>query len=161
MDDPVRKNHFNYNANSVLVNGHPEIMLDDNGNQVADLNFAPAEGKVPENFLDQKDWDIKSWPTLFPDGKFGMDYPRKVKVPSQKYFKQRLLNKNEKFSKTPGFVFGAASYVESERLRSNANISGYRGKKEKDEQGQVSYCMKNPFTVFDKVPNTPKYWQNV
>ena len=21
--------------------------------------------------------------------------------------------------------------------------------------------MKNPFTVFDKVPNTPKYWQNV
>ena len=160
-NDPVRRQHFNYHANSVLVNGHPEILLDDNGNQVADLHFAPAEGKIPENFLDQKDWDIKSWPTLYPDGKFGMDYPRELKVTSQKYFKQRLLNKNDKFAKTPGFVFGAASYVESERLRSNANISGYRGKKEKDDQGQVSYCMKNPFTVFDKVPNTPKYWQNV
>ena len=29
--------------------------------------------------LDLKGWDIKSWPTLFPDGKFGRDYKRKVK----------------------------------------------------------------------------------
>jgi hypothetical protein len=84
-NDPVRRQHFNYNANSVLVNGHPEIMLDAEGNQVADLNFAPAEGKIPENFLDQEDWDIKSWPTLHPDGKFGMDHPRKVKLTKQNY----------------------------------------------------------------------------
>ena len=160
-NDPVRRQHFNYNANSVLINGHPEIMLDGDGNQVADLNFAPAEGKVPENFLDQLDWDVKSWPTLHPDGKFGMDHPRKVKLTKQEYFKHRILSKNKKFSKTPGYVFAATSYVESERLRSNANISGYRGKKETDQDGQVSYSMKNPFTVFDKVPNTPKYWQNV
>ena len=160
-NDPVRRQHFNYSQNSVLVNGYPEIMLDDEGNQVADLNFAPAEGKIPENFLDQKDWDIKSWPTLHPDGKFGMDFPRKVILTRQKYFNQRILGKNEKFAKTPGYVFGATSYVESQRLRSNANISGYRGKKETDEEGKVSYNMKNPFTVFDKVKNTPKYWQNV
>ena len=160
-NDPVRRQHFNYSANSVLVNGHPEIMLDDEGKQVADLNFAPAEGKIPENFLDQKDWDIKSWPTLHPDGKFGMDYKRKQTITNQKYFNQRILNKNSKFSKTPGYVFGATSYIESERLRNNANISGYRGKKETDQEGHISYKIKNPFIVFDKIPNTPKYWQNV
>ena len=160
-NDPVRRQHFNYSANSVLVNGHPEIMLNNEGKQVADLNFSPAEGRIPQNFLDQKDWDIKSWPTLHPDGKFGMDYPREQKLTKQKYFNQRILNKNCKFAKTPGYVFGATSYVESERLRNNANISGYRGKKETDEEGQVSYKMKNPFVVFDKIPNTPKYWQNV
>ena len=161
QNDPVRRQHFNYSANSVLVNGHPEIMLDKEGNQVADTNFAPAEGKIPVNFLDQKDWDIKSWPILHPDGQFGMDHPREIKITKQKYFQQRIQNKNNKFARTPGYVFGAVSYVESERLRSNANLSGYRGKKETDEDGQVSYNMKNPFTVFDKVPNTPKYWQNV
>ena len=160
-NDPVRRQHFNYSENSVLVNGHPEVMLDGDGNQVADLNFSPAEGKVPENFLYQKDWDIKSWPTLHPDGKFGMDHRRKVKITRQNYFGQRIMNKNKKFAKTPGYVFGATSYVESERLRNNANISGYRGKKDTDEEGKVSYNIKDPFTVFDKVPNTPKYWQNV
>ena len=136
-------------------------MLDADGNQVADLNFAPAEGKIPENFLDQEDWDIKSWPTLHPDGKFGMDHPRKVKLTKQNYLKVRILSKNKKFAQTPGYIFGATSYVESQRLRSNANISGYRGKRDTDEEGQISYTMTNPFTVFDKVPNTPKYWQNV
>ena len=160
-NDPVRKQHFNYSANSVLVNGHPEIMLDGDGNQIADLNFAPAEGKVPENFLNQKCWDIKSWPTLHPDGKFGMDHQRKIKLTKQNYFVQRILNKNTKFANTPGYVFGATSYVESERLRNNANLSGYGGKKDTDGEGQVSYSLTNPFTVFDKVPNTPKYWQNV
>ena len=82
-------------------------------------------------------------------------------ITRQNYFVQRILSKNRKFANTPGYVFGAASYVESERLRNNANLSGYRGKKDSDEEGQISYTLTNPFTVFDKVPNTPKYWQNV
>ena len=90
-----------------------------------------------------------------------MDHPRKVKLTKQNYLKVRILSKNKKFAQTPGYIFGATSYVESQRLRSNANISGYRGKRDTDEEGQISYTMTNPFTVFDKVPNTPKYWQNV
>jgi hypothetical protein len=160
-NDPVRRQHFNYSENSCLVNGHPEIFLDNDGNQVANLNFAQAEGKVPENFLDKKDWDIKSWPTLHPDGLFGRDHPRKVKLTTQKYFQQRILNRDNRFAKTPGYVFAATSHVESSRLRSNANLCGYKGKKTTNQGGQVSYEVKDPFTVFDRVKNTPKYWQKV
>ena len=159
--DPVRRQHFNYAENSVIVNGHPEIFLNDDGEQVADVNFAPAEGKKPENFLDQKDWDINSWPGLHPDGKFGLDHKRKVALSSQKYFQQRILNKDDRFAKTPGYVFAAMSHVEAARLRSNVNLSGFKGKRTTDEDGQASYTLKDPFTVLAGIPGTPKYWQKV
>ena len=104
---------------------------------MANLDFAPAEGKVPTNFLDQEHWDIKSWPTLHPDGKFGRDHKRKVKLTTQNYFQQRMLNVDKRFASTPGYVFGAMSHVEAERLRSNANLSGYKGKRNVEEGGQV------------------------
>ena len=104
--------------------------------QVANLNFAPAEGKIPVNFMDQEHWDIKSWPTLHLDGKFGRDHKRKVKLTTQNYFQQRILNVDQRFAKTPGYIFAAMSHVEAQRLRSNANLSGYKGKGTMEE-GQV------------------------
>ena len=105
--------------------------------QVANLNFAPAEGKVPVNFMDQEHWDIKSWPTLHLDGKFGRDHKRKVKLTTQNYFQQRILNVDQRFARTPGYIFAAMSHVEAQRLRSNANLSGYKGKRTVEEGGQV------------------------
>ena len=105
--------------------------------QVANLNFAPAEGKIPVNFMDQEHWDIKSWPTLHLDGKFGRDHKRKVKLTTQNYFQQRILNVDQRFARTPGYIFAAMSHVEAERLRSNANLSGYKGKRTVEEGGQV------------------------
>ena len=104
---------------------------------MANLSFAPAEGKVPVNFMDQKHWDIKSWPTLHIDGKFGRDHKRKVKLTTQNYFQQRILNVDQRFARTPGYIFAAMSHVEAERLRSNANLSGYKGKRTVEEGGQV------------------------
>ena len=157
-DDPVRRNHFNYSEFSCLVNGSPEIFLDDDGNQVVPESFAPAEGKKPVNFLNQKNWDIASFPTLFPDGKFGKDYMRRKKLTAQQFFQQRILNKDDRFSKNPGFCFAAMSYVEAERLRNNANLTGMKGKRVEGKEG-VSYVLEDACTVFDKVKGTPKYYQ--
>ena len=38
-DDPIRRHHFNYTEYSCLVNGHPEIFLDNEGNQVHNFNI--------------------------------------------------------------------------------------------------------------------------
>ena len=160
QNDPVRRQHFKYNEYSAIVNGHPTIFLDENGNQTANLDFAPAEGKVPTSYLDMKGWEVKSWPTLFPDGKYGRDWKRPVKLTNQNYFQQRLLNKDERFAKTPGWVFAAMSHVEAERLRSNANLSGFRGTRH-EAGGQIFYEVNDPLTVFDKIKGTPKYWQKV
>ena len=39
QDDPVRRQHFNYTEYSCLVNGHPEIFLNNEGNQVDNFIF--------------------------------------------------------------------------------------------------------------------------
>ena len=161
QNDPVRRQHFNYSEYSALVNGHPEIFLDRDGNQRADLTFAPGEGKKPTNFLDQPGWEYKSWPTLLPDGKFGLHHNRKIKLTKQQYFTQRMLNVDDRFAKTPGYLFGAMSMVEAERLRANANLTGMKGKKTVGPGGQVSYQVEDPCSVFEKIPGTPKYWQRV
>ena len=158
QDDPVRRNHFNYSEFSCLVNGSPEIFLDDDGNQAAPECFAPAEGKKPVNFLNQPNWVISSFPTLFPDGKFGMNYKRTKKLTAQEFFQQRILNKDNRFSKNPGFCFAAMSFVEAARLRSNANLTGLKGKRVEGKEG-VRLELGDPCTVFDKVPGTPKYFQ--
>ena len=161
QNDPVRRQHFDYENNSVIVNRYPEVYSDAYGEQIPDVNFAPGEGKIPVSFLDQKDWDINSWPSLHPDGQFGMDHKRKVKLSRQKYFQQRILNKDKRFAKDIGYVLGAMSWVEADRLRRNANLSGYQGKKVKHEDGQISYSLKDPFSVLAGIPGTPKYWQKV
>merc|ERR1719430_2190143 len=51
------------------------------------------------------------------------------------------------------------SHVEAERLRNNANLTGHRGKRSELPGGEQFVEVKDPLTVLDKIPGTPKYWQ--
>ena len=84
--DVVRKYHFNYKTNLGLMPTNPEVFVDNDGNQIKNLNFAPGEGKVPTNFLDDENWDINSWPGLHPDGKFGLHEKRRIRFTSPEIF---------------------------------------------------------------------------
>ena len=162
-EDPVRKHQFDHNRNTCMTNDYPEIFLDDNGKQnlnKEDFSFAPAEGNRPMNLLNETDWDIKSWPTLLPDGKCGLHHKRKVRLTDQNYFVQRILNQDARFSKSTGYVFAAAAYIEQKQLSSKANISFMRGKKT-ERNGIAEYELNDAFTVFEGVRNTPKYWKKV
>ena len=44
-------------------------------------------------------------------------------------------------------------------MKSNANVSFSRGQKRQNEEGGTYYSLNDPFTVFDDIKNTPKYWQ--
>ena len=105
--------------------------------------------------LSEQDWDIKSWPYLHPDGKFGLHYKRKVKITDQQYFGQRILNKDGRFSRSPGYVFNAAAYLEQKQLASKVNISFMRGQKT-SSNGINEYDLDDGFSVFDGIRNTPK-----
>ena len=72
-----------------------------------------------------------------------------------------MLNVDDRFAKTPGYLFGAMSMVEAERLRANANLTGMKGKRSAGPGGLVSYQLEDPCSVFEKIPGTPKYWQRV
>ena len=71
------------------------------------------------------------------------------------------MNKDPRFSKSPGYIFAAAAYVEQKQLSSKANISFMRGKKTVNTTGTNQYELDDAFTTFDGVRNTPKYWQKV
>ena len=111
--------------------------------------------------MTEKDWDIKSWPTLHPDGRFGLHYKRKIRLTDQQYFAQRILNEDLRFAKSPGYIFAAAAFIEKKQLMSKANISFMRGRKSMSDEGQIQFDLDDAFTTFDGVKNTPKYWQKV
>jgi hypothetical protein len=161
-NDPIRKHQFDHNRNTCMTNNYPEMFTDENGKQVnGELSFAPAEGNYPTNLLHEKDWDVKSWPALHPDGKFGLHHKRRVKLTEQQYFCQRILHEDQRFSKSPAYTFSAAAYIEQKQLTSKANISFMRGRKSVSTEGTAQYHLDDAFTTFDGVTNTPKYWQKV
>ena len=109
-NDTIRRHQFDHNRNTCMTNNYPEMFIDENGKTINQpLFFAPAEGNSPTNLLEERDWDIKSWPTLLSNGKFGLHYKRKIKLTDQQYFCQRILNHDKRFSESPGFIFGAAA----------------------------------------------------
>ena len=88
-NDPIRKFQFDHNMSTCLTNKFPEMLVTDDGEDVMDdedFSFASGEGKTPTNILMDRDWDIKAWPTLHPDGKFGLHHKRHVNLTDQNYF---------------------------------------------------------------------------
>ena len=160
--DTIRKHQFDHNRYTAMTNNYPEMSADENDRKVnGHLFFAPAEGNHPTNLQDEKDWDIKSWPALLPDGKFGLHFKRKVRLTEQQYFCQRILHQDKRFSKSPGYIFAAAAYIEQKQLMCKANISFMRGRKNVNAEGATKYELEDAFTTFEGVTNTPKYWQKV
>ena len=162
--DSIRQQQFDHNRNTCLTNNYPEIFLNENGenNLSKDrFSFAPAEGNYPTDPLHEEDWDIKSWPTFHPDGKYGLKYKRKVRLTDQQYFVQRILNVDKRFANSPSYIFAAAAYLEKKQLSRSANISYMRGRKSINNDGLHEYDLNDAFTIFDGIKNTPKYWQKV
>ena len=60
--DPVRRHQFDYDKSTTMVPKYPEAGI----NQNEAISFAPGEGKIKTNILKEKDWDINSFPHLFP-----------------------------------------------------------------------------------------------
>ena len=58
--------------------------------------------------LEEKDFEVKSFPCLFPDGKNGKDAERDVKLNDQDYWGQRILNVDDRCGSCPPYVFSAA-----------------------------------------------------
>jgi hypothetical protein len=56
------------------------------------VTLAPGEGKIPNNWFRDPEYEVKGFPTLFLTGQFGLDHERRDNMSTQKHFNQRLLN---------------------------------------------------------------------
>ena len=147
----------NYPESSVVINTSDKVQdVKHRDDSSSSLPLAPGEGKVPTSLMRDKNWDINAFPHLFPSGRFGLfDDEREEKLTPQEYFKQRILNKDNRWSNNKTFLFAALYYIERQHLERQINVSYRRGK---FVEGQM-ITMEDIFSVFDNVVGTHRYWQ--
>ena len=155
--DAIGKNQFNYNRSTCFGENHPEIHVDENTTDP--VQVAPGQGKIPRSLLQEKDFDVKSFPSLFPDGKNGKDQERKITLNEQDYWCQRILNVDERCANSPAFTFMAAAHTELKQMNRNINLSFQRGLEKVRPDGSCVYSLEDPYMVLDNIKNTPRYWK--
>ena len=157
--DPVRRFQFTYNKSLCMVQKYPEIEVQD---VTKCIELAPGEGKTPFEISKEHDWDIKMFPHLHnADGSNGIDEDRNTKLTDQNYFIQRILNYDQRFAKSPSYVYNAVGFIERKQLQRNINIAGTRGKKVIHEEGNITYELDDAYAVLENMKNTPKYWKKL
>ena len=114
---------------------------------------------MPSCLLYTKDWDAKAFPQLYPCSKYNLDFEREQKLTAQKFFCQRLLNKDLRFSQNPQFLYGAVAYVEMLQLRRNISISFTKGCPKTIDENKRIYCLDDAYSVLDNTKGTPRYWR--
>ena len=170
--DAVRRYQIDYDDNICMVEQFPEAMQTEGVMQSSE-NYedrestedpnqlhvvAPGEGKTPINLLYCEDWDAKAFPMLHPDGRNHLsDDQRQIKLSDLDYFKQRLFNINPQWRRNIHWVFAATVYREKKDLQRNIDIGYSRGKRNVRDDGGVQYSLKDPYSVFQNVANTPAY----
>ena len=110
-NDTIRKFQFNYNSSSCFADNVPEISAKSNVTvepEEEPVVIAPGEGKIPTDYPDN--WESKSFPTHFPDGKNDMHESRDRLLTEPNYITQRIMNVDPRFANDPAYSFAYAAY---------------------------------------------------
>ena len=121
--------------------------------------LAPCEGKIPSAIMRTIDFDVKAFPLKHPSGNYGLDYERTVRLYKQQYFRARLFHYSGVYANDNDYLFMCQQYIERASLEAQINISGQKGTIIKNLDGTKTMKLNDAFSVFQKVPGTPKYWQ--
>ena len=146
----LKKYQFQYDESLCMMDKYPEITI------------APGEGQKLKSIHGDKHWDIKAFPHLHnADGSNGKDQERKVRLTDQRYFIQRIINKEKRFAASAAYLYSAIAYIEEKRILQNMSLVGSRGKAVKGKTGKISYELEDEYRVLEGIPNSPKYWQKL
>ena len=91
-----------------------------NPDEVA-FSISPGQDAIPKFILMDKDFEVISFPHLFPKGEGGHDVttPRERDICLRHYINQRLLNKDPRFSKSIEYIFAFQYATELKQLRTD------------------------------------------
>ena len=146
-DNPLQQFQFIYDQSVCMSDKFPEIKV------------APGEGQTPTSLMSDTDWDIKAFPHLHNfDGTNGKDQERKVKLTPQRYFIQKICNKEPRFSKCSAYLYAAVGYLEERQINRNIALVGRRGRQHQADDGKLSFELDDSYRSLESIPMTPKYW---
>ena len=150
------------NAATCLLpeNREAEMIINDTGKTIHNVvKIAPGEGKIPQNYLREEHFDVKAFPRHHPTGNYGLDHPRDRKIPAQKFFCQRLLNRDPRFANDMSYLFMAQQRVERAALESQLRLAGRKGKIQGNNGPNKKIHLDDIYNVFQNIRGSPKYWQ--
>ena len=88
-----------------------------------EISIAPGDGKQPTSILSDTFCEQLAFPCLFPQGNFGYNIERDVKLSPIKYFNQQLPNYTQMFASDPDYIFYALSVTQQQKLNSQINVA--------------------------------------
>ena len=123
------------------------------------ITIAPGENKFPTNWLRNKDFEAKAFPCYFPSGRSTLSETRAVKLSTQQYFTQRIMNIDNRFCSDPTYLFAAQQRVEREYLEKSCDLFFRKGKVERQEDGFYAVNQSDVLSVFQRLRGTSQYWR--
>ena len=85
-----------------------------------EYSVAPAESHKPLNIMTDEKFELMCNPDKFPFGTGAFHSPRPTKITYRKYFQQRLLDVDGRFSRDLDYLFAAQYIVESKQVYDDA-----------------------------------------
>ena len=119
--------------------------------------LAPGEGIIPSNIMRAFDFDIKAFPLKHVTGKYGLHFKRIVKLYAKQYFRARLFHYSGIFSNDNDYLFMSQQFLERAAIEANIDICVQKGVMNDNPDGTKSMKLTDAFSVFQKIPGTPKY----
>nr|XP_022310999.1 uncharacterized protein LOC111116305 [Crassostrea virginica] len=68
-------------------------------------DIAPGEGNNPVRLLQEYGNEAKTFPYLFPSGRFSWSEQRETRITLSRYFNNRLMNSDDRFAKDSNYIF--------------------------------------------------------
>ena len=68
-------------------------------------DIAPGEGNNPVRMLQEEGNEAKTFPYLFPSGRFSWNEQRDTRITLCRYFNNRLMNSDDRFAKDSSYIF--------------------------------------------------------
>ena len=136
-------------------------------------NIAPGEGQNPIRMLQEVGNEAKTFPHLFPTGKFSWNEERDVRITLSRYFNNRLMNTDNRFAKDSNYIFFCQYMSELNQVIEKTQISVRKsltrvdgGKSVNAEMLQnpvlLSKLLKNDEALrfMQPIRGTPAYWSS-
>ena len=131
-------------------------------------SVAPAEGQRPINIMTDSNFELMCNPDKFPFGTGGFNQERARKITYRKYFQQRLLDVDGRFSRDLDYLFAAQYIVESKQVFDDASHFIWRQKPSVQLTASQarnstiiseSICRDKAYACLKNVRGSPAYYQ--
>nr|XP_034326029.1 uncharacterized protein LOC105328139 [Crassostrea gigas] len=134
-------------------------------------DIAPGEGNNPIRMLQEPGNEAKSFPYLFPTGKFSWNEKRETRITLSRYFNNRLMNTDDRFAKDSNYVFFSQFMSDLNQVIEKTQISIRKSvRRIEGERKMTANMVQNPEILSKMMKNdealrfmqpirgTPAYW---